>query len=173
MLWDSLPLWMINNWSTTLRSNTPFGTHWHPTLHSKHWDPIVHSEPFCAIQSSLSVWFIVTHYLFPHKKHNADIWRHMKQIHQHSFKKSSHSFKPGEGLNVIRRGKAHTWIIKTIISQLTVNELLFARKFHEVRENPRVANISHRELDLAYTPLWMRNTVNPRYNGIRYTDIFD
>lgn len=68
--------------------------------------PIVHSEHFCVLQSSLSVWFIVTHYLFPDKKHNADIRRHMKQIDQHSFKKSSHSFKPREGLNVIRKSKA-------------------------------------------------------------------
>ena len=45
--------------------------------------------------------FVITDHLFPYKKHNADIRSHMKQIHHHPFKKSSHSFKPTEILNVI------------------------------------------------------------------------
>lgn len=59
----------------------------------------------------------ITDHLLPHKEDNADIRCHMKQIHHHSFKISSHSFKPREGSNVIHRGDAQTHRVKSIHCQ--------------------------------------------------------
>lgn len=77
------------------------------------------------IHSAVIVWgrlpvsrvLAITDHLLPHKEDNADIRCHMKQIHHHSFKISSHSFKPREGSNVIHRGDAQTHRVKSIHCQ--------------------------------------------------------
>lgn len=75
----------------------------------------------------------ITDHLLPHKEDNADIRCHMKQIHHHSFKISSHSFKPREGSNVIHRGDAQN-------TQSKINTLLACYVIGKTRNSHTLKN---------------------------------